>query len=363
MRGFRSGEFERERVPIAFQRFSPHAALDSLYEVDLDKLWSEGKRLLLLDVDNTLLPWKSTEIPQETFDWIDRAKEMGFELCILSNTRHPKRLQGLCERMGIDYLRDKFKPNPSVYLMALEKFGRPKEEAIMIGDQLLTDVWGANRAGIDAIWLKPMSRKEFIGTAVVSRKFEWLIGQVLHGYIVEHSLGDKPRSGMFRQKIAAQAIKFALVGGVVTVIDLGLHRLLMFGIRTGDGELLREQVGRWALGTFSPNAPVTTETISEAAYAPLKVAPVLIAIMASYFLNRWFTFDSSGKGVQVKQMAQFYAIALIGGFIQTVVGTTVNNLAEGTLDVQWALGSLAGMVASFLWNFNGQRLWTFRDKK
>lgn len=362
MRGFRSGEFKRESVPLAFQRFSPHAALDSLYEVDLEKLKKSGKTLLLLDVDNTLLPWKSTEIPQATLDWVKQAKELGFELCILSNTRHPKRLHHLCEIMEITYLRDKFKPNPRVFHMALEKFKVPAVQAIMIGDQLLTDVWGANRAGIDAIWIKPMARKEFIGTRVISRQFEWLIGQVLHGYIAEHSLGDKAPSGLFKQKVAAQAIKFALVGGLVTVIDLGLHRLLMFGIRLPDGQLLRDSVGRSILEQFSPNSAITSDTISAAAYAPLKVVPVLVAIMASYLLNRWFTFEPTGHGVRSRQMLQFYIIALIGGVIQTTVGATVNHFATGTLDVQWISGSLVGMVASFIWNFNGQRLWTFKKK-
>lgn len=363
MRSFKEGKFERNRVPVAFQRFSPHAALDSLYSVDLEELKQEGKRLLLLDVDNTLLPWKSREIPAETFDWINRAKNLGFELCILSNTRHPERLKLLCEQLEIDFLRDKFKPNPRVYKMALEKHGVPAEQAIMIGDQLLTDVWGANRAGIDAIWVKPMAKKEFIGTAVVSRKFEWLIGQVLHGYLVEHSLGDKPRSGLFQQKIVAQAVKFAFVGGLVTVVDWGLHRFLMFGVRLGDGTLLREAVGTAVLSRFSPGVEITADAISGAAYGPLKVLPVILAILVSYLLNRWFTFEPVEEKSRLTQMIQFYVIALIGGLISTTVGTVVNALVHGSLDFQWISGNMAGMIAAFIWNFNGQRIWTFREAK
>lgn len=362
MKGFRSGQFERHRVPVAFQRFCPQAALDSLYDVDLEQLWKEGKRLLLLDVDNTLLPWKSTDIPEQTFGWISSAKELGFDICILSNTRHPDRLKGLCERLEVDFLRDKFKPNPRVYHMALEKFGREPDEAIMVGDQLLTDIWGANRAGIDAIWVKPMSKKEFVGTRHVSRRIEWMVGQVLHGYLVEHPLGDQPRSGLFRQKVAAQAIKFALVGGLVTIIDLGLHRFLMFGVRMPTGELLREDVGRWAIQTFSPGTVVTPDSLSGAAYGPLKVPPVILAIVASFVLNRWFTFEPNTDRSKIKQFLQFVTIAAIGGLISLIVGSTVNALAKGSLDQQWVGGSLAGMVAGFIWNFNGQRLWTFRER-
>lgn len=362
MRGFRSGEFKREQVPLAFQRFSPKAALDSILDVDLASLKDDGKTLLLLDVDNTLLPWKSHDLPQTTIDWVTEAKAMGFGICVLSNTRHPDRLTKLCEKLELPFLRDKFKPHPRVYEKALEMFERKPDEAIMIGDQLLTDVWGANRAGIDAIWIKPLSKREFVGTRFVSRNFEWLIGQVLHGYLVEHSLGDHPRSGLFKQKVAAQAVKFALVGGVVTIVDLGLHNFLMFRAKGANGELLRESVGRWALATFSPGSPMTEDSISGAAYPVLKVGPVVIAILCSYFLNRWFTFSSTGRGIELKQMGQFYAIALVGGVIGTVVGAVVNGWMKGSLGVQWVSGSLAGMVATFIWNFNGQRLWTFREK-
>ena len=58
MRGFRAGTFEREHMPRALRRFSPASSLERVEDVDLVALKAQGKRLVLLDVDNTLLPWR-----------------------------------------------------------------------------------------------------------------------------------------------------------------------------------------------------------------------------------------------------------------------------------------------------------------
>ncbi|MFX8828789.1 HAD-IA family hydrolase, partial [Acinetobacter baumannii] len=92
-------------------------------------------------------------MPPETLTWISRAKSMDFSLCVLSNTRKPDRLVKLCGQMGLEFIRDRFKPSPRMFLLALERHKLSAEQAVMIGDQLMTDVLGANRAGIDAIWV------------------------------------------------------------------------------------------------------------------------------------------------------------------------------------------------------------------
>jgi HAD superfamily phosphatase (TIGR01668 family) len=146
--------------------FAPTEFGTSLRDVDLEVVVARGKRLVLLDVDNTLVPWGSEALPEWVLEWLAQGRSLGLEFCILSNTRHPARLARLAERMGIPYLRGKFKPNPDVYRRALAQFGVEAKQAIMIGDQLFTDVLGANRAGIESVWLVPMARREFIGTKV-----------------------------------------------------------------------------------------------------------------------------------------------------------------------------------------------------
>jgi uncharacterized protein len=361
VRHFKSGTFDRHRVPKHFQRFSPVEALHSLEEVDLDVLYSAGKRLILLDVDNTLLPWRSEEIPKSTFDWLARARELGFELCIVSNTRNPERLTRLSSKLGVDFIRDKFKPSPKMYFLALGKYGVEDSETVMIGDQLMTDIWGANRAGIDAIWVKPIGTKEFVGTKYLSRNVERVIGRVLHNYFQSDGADIDVKPGFFRHEVVQQLLKFGIVGAVATAVDIGIHSYLMFGAKL-NGVYLHDSVGKWVIDRFALGWPLDREHLLEAAYAPLKFGPVMLAILVSYLLNRWFTFQSTHEKANLKQAGQFYAVALVGMLISITVGTVGQRLAQMSEALNFLAGSGLGMIAGFIWNFTGQRLWTFRKK-
>ncbi len=335
--------------------------MHSLEEVDLDELKSAGKTLILLDVDNTLLPWRSEEIPEQAKAWVENAKGMGFRLCVLSNTRHPERLQRICGLLGIEFIRDKFKPSTRMYKLALEKYGATVAESVMLGDQLLTDIWGANRTGIDAVWIKPIHRREFIGTRVVSRSIERMIGHLLYRYFQADGADAETRPGFFRHEVVQQLLKFGIVGGTATVVDIGLHGLLMFRAKVGE-ELLRDVVGRSVIDLLHLGWPKDAGHLQDAAYAPLKVVPVVLAILVSYLLNRRYTFKAGDEKITVKQVGQFYVVALIGMLISVAVGTLVNRLADSSPLLDWAAGSAIGTVAGFVWNFNGQRLWTFRKR-
>src|SRR5688500_16736844 len=161
---FRAGKFDRTRVAGPWRGFCPHEAVNAIVDIDLAALAARGKKLILIDVDNTLLPWRSEDIPDTTLHWISRARDLGFDICILSNTRHKERLKRLSGMLGIDYLLGRFKPSRRMYFAALEKYSRKADEAIMIGDQLMTDVLGANRSGIEAIWVKQMTDKDLFAT-------------------------------------------------------------------------------------------------------------------------------------------------------------------------------------------------------
>lgn len=358
---WKSGKFHREQVPWAIRRFAPTSSLHSLEEVDLNGLAHGGKTLILLDVDNTLLPWRSSDIPESTFAWIKRARDLGFRMCILSNTKNPTRLQKLSETLEIPFIRDRFKPSRRMYHLALKQFGVPAKEAVMIGDQLLTDVWGANRAGIDALWVRPSSNLDFIGTKLISRRIERFLGRMLYKYFQTDGALGETRPGFFRSNVFRQLLKFAVVGAVATSVDLGLHRWLLFHAEWG-GAPLHVVVGEWMIQTFGFDQPAGGD-LKKTAFGPLKVVPVLLAIFVSYMLNRWYTFKAGDEKIKARQVAQFYIVALIGMVISVSVSTLMNSILRGDPNADWFLASLCGMVAGFFWNFNGQRLWTFRSSK
>jgi HAD superfamily phosphatase (TIGR01668 family) len=182
---FRVGAFDRQKLGF-LRRFCPIQAVNRLTDIDPTELAHRGIKLILLDIDNTLMPWRTEDIPQTTLDWIQKAKAAGMQLCVLSNTHRVERLGRVTTKMGIEFIRDKFKPSPTMYLMALERYHCKAEEALMVGDQLFTDVWGANRAGIDAIWVKPMANREFFGTKI-SRCGERFIRPLLYRAMIEES--------------------------------------------------------------------------------------------------------------------------------------------------------------------------------
>lgn len=358
MKHFKSGTFARDNMPTSVRPFSPHISLTGIDQVDLQALWDSGKRLLLLDVDNTLLPWKAKEVPPESKAFLTRARELGFDLCAISNTRHPERLTVICGLMEIDFIRDKFKPSRRMYNAALEKYGRTPEQTMMIGDQLLTDIWGANRAGIDAIWVRRLGKEEFIGTRLVSRNVEKLLGTVLYRYFQAEEADVERRPGFFRRAVFQQMVKFAMVGGLATAVDLGLHNFLYFRA-TSNGVLLKDRVAAWAETTFGLSATTFIHP-NEVAFPVLKVGPVLLAILISYLMNRWLTFQATHEKITVRQVVQFYAVALVGMLISITAGTVVNAAATGTDEANWLKASIVGMVAGFIWNFNVQRRWTFK---
>lgn len=360
MKNFRSGTFEREQMPKALRTFSPATAYDRVEEVDLAALRDAGKTLVLLDIDNTLLPWRGDEFPQAVRDWLEEGKRLGLKFCILSNTRHPDRLERLSKAIDVPYIRAKFKPSRQMYFMALEKYGATPNEAVMVGDQLLTDVLGANRSGIDAFWIKPIGKREFVGTRLVSRNIERMVGTFLHSYFQP----DDPlaaRSGFFQHNIVRQFVKFCMVGGVSTVIDLGLHRVLMFNA-TLKGERLSDVVGQWAWSLAHGNAVASHNDLFDYAFAPLKIPVVMLAILNSYYWNRKWTFKVDDSVGHRAMITKFYTVALIGLVINTVVATATNRVLNMDAEKSWAGASLIAMVVTVFWNFFGQRMWTFRKR-
>lgn len=356
MRHVKRGSFMREEMPRPLRHFAPDEALHSLSEVDLDELKAEGKKLILLDVDNTLLPWRSHDIPPETITWISRAKSMDFSLCVLSNTRKPERLTKLCQQMGLEFIRDKFKPSTRMFLLALQKHQLQPDQAVMIGDQLMTDVLGANRAGIDAIWVRPMAKREFVGTTVVSRNLERVVGLFLYRYFQPHDNVAK-ESGLFRSQTVWQFAKFVGVGVVATVVDWGLTYALMNRFQT--------VVGTWALSQFGHDVVGASEkTIADAALPFLKVGPVMAAILTSYLLNRAArTFAHQEEKASFAEGLKFFTVAGTAALFNVTFTAITHVALKGSANTTLLLAQLAGMAAGFLINFVGQRVYTFRKRE
>lgn len=125
-----------------------------------------GARVLLLDADNTLAPWRGAVPDPAAARWVESAKAAGFRLCIASNS-DAERLRPLEEALGIPAFPRAGKPLPSGLRCIAREMGAAPDACALIGDQLLTDVLAARLAGMRAVLLEPLDpSREFTGTRV-----------------------------------------------------------------------------------------------------------------------------------------------------------------------------------------------------
>ena len=159
-----------------FDMFFPDRYVASTYVIDFEQLYEEGYWGLIFDIDNTLVPHGAPADKRATA-LFDRLKSIGFRCCLISNNQEP-RVKMFNQDIGVDYVYNAHKPSTKNYVKAMEIMGTDKENSLFIGDQLFTDVWGAKRAGIRNILVKPIHPKEEI-QIVLKRYLERV---VLHFY-------------------------------------------------------------------------------------------------------------------------------------------------------------------------------------
>ena len=145
----------------------------SLPLVDVDELVSSGVRLVLLDRDNTCVPRDATSAPAEVLAWLDRARDAGLGLCLVSNNFHSSQVGRTARELGVEVVDHAMKPAPFALARAMRLMGASREETVMIGDQVFTDVAAGNLAGVRTILVRPQSRKDLWYTHVF-RVFERL---------------------------------------------------------------------------------------------------------------------------------------------------------------------------------------------
>lgn len=158
---------------MAFEAMIPTERVDSVYDINLDKLQAKGIRLILSDLDNTLAPWRHDAVPADLVDWYKQVVLRGFALCIVSNG-DAARVQKFADRLGIVAFGGAGKPKPQAFWRAMESFQATPEQTAMVGDQLLTDIRGGNRCGLHTILVLPIHPREWWGTKI-NRGIEWLL--------------------------------------------------------------------------------------------------------------------------------------------------------------------------------------------
>lgn len=156
---------------------TPDEVFPSLAGVDLERLRRRGVRALVLDLDNTLVPWGGREPGQAVVDWLRQARASGMKLCILSNGR-PRRVRRTAEALGLPFVESYSKPRRRGFREAARLLGTQPHETAILGDQLFTDVLGGRRSGFVTVLVNPVSRRELPHTRLV-RAIERIVFKLL----------------------------------------------------------------------------------------------------------------------------------------------------------------------------------------
>lgn len=168
-----------------FEIFYPDEYYDSTYSIDFEKLYRDGYRGVIFDIDNTLVP-HGAPADERSIAFFKHLKEIGFEATLLSNNKEV-RVAMFNEPVGVHTIWKANKPSARGYLKAMELMGTDKTNTIFVGDQLFTDIWGAKNAKIRSFLVKPMNPKEEI-QIVIKRRLEAV---VLFFYKKEHRMKTK----------------------------------------------------------------------------------------------------------------------------------------------------------------------------
>ncbi len=144
----------------------PASQVPTVYDIDLTALRSRGIRGVILDLDNTIVPWGSREVSPRLPGWIAAARDADLRLCIVSNNMG-SRVSAIAAQLGLPVVAGALKPRRHALRRALGVMGTTPEATALVGDQLLTDILGGNRLGLHTILVRPQSRHEFVLTRLV----------------------------------------------------------------------------------------------------------------------------------------------------------------------------------------------------
>lgn len=140
--------------------FLPNYIFPAITDVSETFLRERNIRLLLLDFDNTMLPYTKNEPSRELLQWIEHMRAADVTLCIVSNSHKP-RVTDFSKRYGVPCVTGAKKPRGKGIREALRRFDVPVAQTALIGDQIYTDVLGANLAGACSIIVRSIHNHNF----------------------------------------------------------------------------------------------------------------------------------------------------------------------------------------------------------
>ena len=150
--------------------FYPKGYFKNVSEISIDYLKQHHIKGLILDVDNTLIDYYK-HMTDETVQWIQKLKENDMKMCILSNSNKKQKVEMVAQKLGLAYRHWGMKPLKRGFKLAQKMLNLPNSEIAVIGDQIFTDVIGANRMKMFSILVEPIEEKD-IWVTLLKRPIE-----------------------------------------------------------------------------------------------------------------------------------------------------------------------------------------------
>lgn len=164
--------------------FNPTWYIEDICSIDLNFLLNQNVKVLMFDLDNTIVKPHSSILEQEMFLFLQEASRL-FKVYIISNNKDT-RVKKIADEINASYLASARKPTKSRLKRFLLSKNALNSSTVLVGDQLLTDIWCANKLNIRSILVEPLDRRDLVIT-----KFNRFIDRRLRKRALSRGLYEK----------------------------------------------------------------------------------------------------------------------------------------------------------------------------
>ncbi|MDP4162305.1 MAG: YqeG family HAD IIIA-type phosphatase [Bacillota bacterium] len=138
------------------KHFLPNEHVKTIFDIKPERLKQLGVKGIITDLDNTLVEWDRPSATPKLIEWFDEMRKSNILVTIVSNNNE-KRVKAFSDPLDIPFIFQARKPMGMAFRRAIAQMGIKREEAVVVGDQLLTDVLGGNRSGFHTILVVPVA--------------------------------------------------------------------------------------------------------------------------------------------------------------------------------------------------------------
>ena len=165
-----------------FSKYKPTWMVEAIYQITPEHCHSLGIKAILTDLDNTLIAWDNPDGTEELRHWLEGMQAAGIPVIVVSNNSHDRVSEAL-KFLNLEFIPRALKPFTRGINQGVKRLGLTKDEVIMVGDQIMTDIKAANSAGVKSVLVKPI-----VTTDAWNTKFN----RFMERKIMKHLLANNP---------------------------------------------------------------------------------------------------------------------------------------------------------------------------